>query len=74
MSIASRGVASQASAIASENTPEYVAYLLLGHVAAIEGFVLPLGPGNEKAPKDRKWLLDAYAECLRAVTWPRSGA
>jgi hypothetical protein len=49
-----------------ENSPEEVAYKLLVHVASAEGYRLPLSPGGEKKP-DRKWLLDAYAECIDAV-------
>lgn len=49
-----------------ENSPEQVAYKLLGAVAfAEEKIIKDLTFGGQKA--DRKWLLDTYAECLEAV-------
>lgn len=41
---------------ASEGSPEYVAYKLLFDIATIEGGL-----------KDRKRVLDTYAECLHAT-------
>lgn len=41
---------------ATEGSPEYVAYKLLFDIAAIEGGL-----------KDRKTILDTYAECLHAT-------
>jgi hypothetical protein len=49
-----------------DNSREYVAYLLLLHLANIEGKSFEKG---DKAPL-RKWLLDTYAECLTAVSNP----
>lgn len=40
----------------SEGSPEFVAYKLLLEIASIEG-----------GYKDRKTVLDAYAECLHAT-------
>lgn len=50
-----------------ENSPEHVAYALFERVAQIEGKVLVKDGGA-----DRKWVLDTYAECLRAVRNPAS--
>lgn len=46
-----------------ENSPENIAYKLLELIAQ-----------TEKTPpvtaRDRKWILDTYAECLQAVRAP----
>lgn len=47
-----------------ENSPEQVAFKLMEVAARIEG--LQLYSHGEK-PASRKWMLDAYAECLEAV-------
>jgi hypothetical protein len=52
-----------------ENSPEQVAYRLLEHVAAAEGFHLRRSPSELKLP-DRKWLLETYAACINAVKNP----
>jgi hypothetical protein len=52
-----------------ENSPEEVAYKLLQDVAYAEGQELRLGSTASKKA-DRKWILDAYAECLNAVRQP----
>jgi hypothetical protein len=39
-----------------ENSPEYVAYRLLKDIARVED-----------GSKDRKWILDTFAECLHAA-------
>jgi len=44
-----------------ENTPEQIAYRLMNDVLCFEN----------RAPVDRKYLLDAYAECLSAVRGQR---
>lgn len=54
-----------------ENSPEEVAFKLLRQVAAIEKTSMYGGPGGSE-PKNRKWLLDTYAECLEAVKGGRS--
>jgi hypothetical protein len=51
-----------------QNSPEYVAYLLLKTIAAYEE--MPLGRFKVEKSGDRKWLLDTYAECLLAVRFP----
>lgn len=47
-------------------TPEGVAYALLREIALAEGVAFGLarqGPG----PGDRRWILETYAECLKAT-------
>lgn len=57
----------------AENSPEHVAYLLLGRIAFSEGKLLTSNPSKPNAPvADRKWLLDTYAECLTTVRDPGS--
>jgi hypothetical protein len=46
-----------------ENSPEEVAYKLLRTIASNEGKTLSSNVAD-KATADRKWLLDAYAECF----------
>jgi hypothetical protein len=54
-----------------ENSPEFIAYKLLNHIAVVEG-IGNSGFGNYGDRKwDRRQLLDAYAECLQAVRLPR---
>ena len=53
---------------AGENTPEHVAYVLLGMVMQSEGKVHYKSDGKQLA--DRKYLLDTYAECITAVRAP----
>jgi len=52
-----------------ENSPELIAFKLLTIIAANEKKTFN---GTVGAPPtaDRQWLLDAYAECLLAVTQP----
>jgi hypothetical protein len=45
-----------------ENSPEFVAYRLLSHIASAEK--MPLHSAN------RQWILDTYTECLMAVRQP----
>ncbi len=54
---------------AVENTPEYIAYLLMERVADLEGVALSR-EGKDKLAS-RKWLLDTYAECLDAARGAR---
>lgn len=56
-----------------ENSAEEVAFKLMFNVAVAEGKqftraadIQYISSGNV----DRKWILDTYAECLRAVTHP----
>jgi hypothetical protein len=53
-----------------ENSPEHVAWKLLHDVAAVEGKAFHRTPGPNQEPADRKWILDTYAECIRAVRAP----
>lgn len=46
-----------------DNTPEYVAYLLLLDVALHEGKNIKGSPGNA----DKNYILETYKESLRAV-------
>jgi hypothetical protein len=43
-----------------ENSPEYVAYRLMQLIADTENNI----------KRDRKWILDTYAECLLTVHAP----
>lgn len=53
-----------------DNSREYIAYLLLLHIANIEGKKFEKG---SDAPL-KKWVLDTYAECLTTVSNPGSRA
>ena len=54
-----------------ENSPEEVALKLLRYIASVERKVLhTTTPGSGEMPADRKWILDTYAECLKAVRNP----
>ena len=53
-----------------ENSPEQVAYKLLHDIGRAEGRRFTQGVAGNSANTDRKWLLDTYAECLRAVRDP----
>ena len=55
-----------------ENSPEEVAYKLLVDVARVEGKVFHQSPSGGYTTATRAWILDAYAECLRAVQHPLS--
>lgn len=52
----------------SSGTPENIAYWLLLLLARVEGKALM--KGSQGAAPDRKWILDAYAECMQAVRDP----
>jgi hypothetical protein len=49
-------------------TPEHIAYVLLMVVARAEQKAL--NKTDTGAVPDRKWLLDAFAECMQAVKEP----
>jgi len=49
-------------------TPEHIAYVLLGMVARAEQKAL--NKTDSGATPDRKWLLDAFAECMESVKDP----
>jgi hypothetical protein len=50
-----------------ENSPEQVAFKLLEALARIEGKSLFQAKDASGNVTDRKWILDAYAECLKAT-------
>ena len=51
-----------------ENSPEHVAYRLFLHIATAEGQGVMSGSKNPHPTK--AWILNTYAECLRAVRSP----
>ena len=53
-----------------ENSPEYVAYLLLKEVTRAEG--KKIGGLSTDPGVTRQYLLDTYAECLEAVRRPHN--
>ena len=53
-----------------DNSPEHIAYRLLSHVVAVEGMSLDNKPKAGLKKANRKWILDAYAECLSAIRHP----
>ena len=55
-----------------ENSPEHVAYRLMGHIMGVEGKTFARDAGRGFATADRKYTLDLYAECLRATTGKRA--
>ena len=50
-----------------ENSPEHMAYRLLKDIALVEGKSFHRNPTGDHETAERKWILDTYAECLRAV-------
>jgi hypothetical protein len=55
-----------------ENSPEYVAYKLLLDIQRIERKAFSGGEIKQGwSTADRKWVLDTYAECLKAATGGR---
>lgn len=51
-----------------ENTPEYVALLLLEMIARVEGKSLDVEDVSEgRTLADRSWILNTYTECLNSV-------
>ena len=54
----------------TEWTSWHIAYILLREVIKAEGRVMPSDRKGEGKAVDRKWLLDAYAECIQAVENP----
>jgi len=53
-----------------ENSPERIAYLLMRDIAIVERKVFNNHPADGAAKADRKWILDTYAECIRAIRDP----
>ena len=60
-------MAEQAVLHIGENSPEEVAYRLMSDVADVEQKALHSNPSTDHTSADRQWILDTYAECLRAV-------
>ena len=57
---------------ATDNSAEAIAYRLLHDIAMVEGRIFDRVPQNARSPADRKWILDTYRECLRAVKQPKA--
>ena len=56
-----------------ENSPEQVAYKLMQDIAKVESRRLDAASeDNGTALADRKWILDAFAECILTVRDPMS--
>ena len=53
-----------------ENSPEQVAYRLLGHVMNSERMSFNQNPSEGYKNANRKYILDTYAECLKTVRQP----
>lgn len=51
-------------------TDSHIAYSLLREVLKAEGRSLPSSRKQDGKEVDRKWLLDAFAECMQAVRDP----
>jgi hypothetical protein len=55
-----------------ENSPQEVAYKLMQEIAKAEDKYLKSTGTGGQSKADRKWILDTYAECLRATLDLRS--
>jgi hypothetical protein len=53
------------TSLSGDNSAEYVAYRLMIDIARVEKKALGASASCQIA--DRRWILDTYAECLRAV-------
>lgn len=51
----------------NENTQEHVAYRLFMDIAKAEGIVFVPDPPPGYQTAERKWILETYAACLKAV-------
>ena len=62
-------MAEQAVVHIGENSPKRVAYRLMENIASVEGklFYQERATGADQRSADRQWILDTYADCLRAV-------
>lgn len=56
----------------ADESPEGVAFRLLQLVADLENKTLHGNPSKDRSNADRQWILDTYAECLRAVKAPET--
>jgi hypothetical protein len=54
----------------TDESPESVAYRLMLLVADLENRTLHGNPAKDRVNADRQWILDTYAECLRAIRTP----
>jgi hypothetical protein len=63
-------VTDQPSEHGVEDTAEHMAYRLFLHIADLETKNLHGDPSRDRTIADRKWVLDTYAECLRAIRMP----
>jgi hypothetical protein len=50
-----------------ENSPERVAYLLFSMIANVEKRTDSRDSDGDWKTMDRKWILDTYTECIKAV-------
>jgi hypothetical protein len=55
-----------------DNSPHEVAYKLMRDIAHSEDRLLSHSEKNSQKVANRKWILDTYAECLRAVHTPNT--
>jgi hypothetical protein len=58
------------TSLSGDNSPEHVAYRLMLDIARVEKKALGASASCQIA--DRRWILDTYAECLRAVRSPKA--
>jgi hypothetical protein len=56
----------------ADESPESVAYRLLQLIADLENKTLHGNPSKDRTNADRQWILDTYAECLRAIKTPEN--
>jgi hypothetical protein len=56
----------------ADNTPEFIAYQLFQHVAAVEKRELQPPVSQGKTNADRAWILQTYAQCLECVRNPNA--
>ena len=56
----------------TDESPESVAYRLLVLIADLENKTLHGNPAKDRTNADRQWILDTYAECLKAIRTPET--
>jgi hypothetical protein len=56
----------------AHNTPEQVALTLFHMVANVERRAMHHGATGDWKSADRQWILNTYAECLRAIQQPQA--
>jgi hypothetical protein len=59
-----------------ENSPEQIAFKLMQQIAVAEKKNLwAVGPASDRGEQaDRKWILETYRECIKAVRGEQSAA